>query len=89
VPPQETAEAGSQAPRTGYRSRAGISTPRPGRSRHIQLGNVVIPKSVTPSRIEENFRLFDFDLGDEEMQRLSELDRGERIGPDPDTFVKP
>ncbi|HUA49154.1 MAG TPA: aldo/keto reductase [Solirubrobacteraceae bacterium] len=56
---------------------------------HIQLGNVVIPKSVTPSRIEENFHLFDFDLGDEEMQRLSELDRGERIGPDPDTFVKP
>jgi 2,5-diketo-D-gluconate reductase A len=56
---------------------------------HIQLGNVVIPKSVTPSRIEENYQVFDFDLGDDEMQRLSELDRGERIGPDPDTFVKP
>jgi 2,5-diketo-D-gluconate reductase A len=56
---------------------------------HIQLGNVVIPKSVTPSRIEENYQVFDFELGDDEMQRLSELDRGERIGPDPDTFVKP
>jgi len=56
---------------------------------HIQLGNVVIPKSVTPSRIEENVRLFDFELGEEEMQRLSELDRGERTGPDPDTFVRP
>jgi 2,5-diketo-D-gluconate reductase A len=53
---------------------------------HIQLGNVVIPKSATPSRIEENFRVFDFELSAEEMDRLSELDRGERTGPDPDTF---
>jgi 2,5-diketo-D-gluconate reductase A len=53
---------------------------------HIQLGNVVIPKSVTPSRIEENFRVFDFELTEAEMKRMSELDRGERIGPDPDTF---
>ncbi len=53
---------------------------------HIQLGNVVIPKSVTPSRIEENFQLFDFELTDAQMERLSELDRGERTGPDPDTF---
>jgi diketogulonate reductase-like aldo/keto reductase len=53
---------------------------------HIQLGNVVIPKSVTPSRIEENFRVFDFALSADEMGRLGELDRGERTGPDPDTF---
>jgi 2,5-diketo-D-gluconate reductase A len=54
---------------------------------HVQLGNVVIPKSVTPSRIEENFHVFDFELTDDDMQRLSELDRGERTGPDPDTFT--
>ncbi len=53
---------------------------------HIQLDNVVIPKSVTPSRIEENFQLFDFELAQDEMDRLAELDRGERTGPDPDTF---
>jgi 2,5-diketo-D-gluconate reductase A len=53
---------------------------------HIQLGNVVIPKSVTPSRIHENFHLFDFELGEDEIDRLGELDRGERTGPDPDTF---
>jgi 2,5-diketo-D-gluconate reductase A len=53
---------------------------------HVQLGNVVIPKSVTPSRIEENFSLFDFELSDDDMDKLSELSRGERTGPDPDTF---
>lgn len=53
---------------------------------HIQLGNVVIPKSVTRKRIEENFRLFDFELSEEDMHALFELDRGERTGPDPDTF---
>jgi 2,5-diketo-D-gluconate reductase A len=55
---------------------------------HLQLGNVVIPRSVTPSRIEENFHVFDFDLSDEDMRRLSELDRGERTGPDPDDFER-
>ncbi len=53
---------------------------------HIQLGNVVIPKSVTPSRIEENFKLFDFELSDDDMHALFELDREERTGPDPNTF---
>lgn len=53
---------------------------------HIQLGNVVFPKSMTPSRIEENIDIFDFELTPEEMDRIEALDRGERTGPDPDTF---
>ena len=53
---------------------------------HLQVGNVVIPKSVTPSRIEENFDLFGFELTDDEVARITTLDRGERTGPDPDRF---
>ncbi len=56
---------------------------------HLQLGNVVFPKSVTPQRIRENFALFDFELGPHEMSAIEALDAGERIGPDPDTFVSP
>ncbi|MFC4004760.1 aldo/keto reductase [Prauserella oleivorans] len=53
---------------------------------HLQLGNVVIPKSVTPSRMRENLALFDFALDDADLAQLADLDRGERTGPDPDTF---
>ena len=53
---------------------------------HLQLGNVVIPKSVTPARIEENFDLFDFELSEEQMEAIGQLETGERTGPDPDTF---
>ncbi len=56
---------------------------------HLQLGNVVFPKSVTPERIEQNFDVFGFTLTDDEMARIETLDRGERTGPDPDTFVSP
>jgi 2,5-diketo-D-gluconate reductase A len=56
---------------------------------HLQLGNVVFPKSVTPERIEENFDLFDFSLSDDDMTAIDGLDAGDRIGPDPDTFVRP
>jgi 2,5-diketo-D-gluconate reductase A len=56
---------------------------------HLQLGNVVIPKSVTPARISENLDVLDLELSDAEMERIEALDRGRRIGPDPDTFVRP
>ena len=51
---------------------------------HVQLGNVVIPKSTTPSRIRENIALFDFELSDADMAALAGLEAGERLGPDPD-----
>ncbi len=55
---------------------------------HLQRGDVVFPKSVTPSRIAENFALFDFALEPADVARLGGLERGEdgRTGPNPDTF---
>ncbi|MFE2375285.1 aldo/keto reductase [Streptomyces sp. NPDC059398] len=53
---------------------------------HIQRNDIVFPKSVTRSRVEENFALFDFELTEADMAAITGLDRGERTGPDPDTF---
>src|SRR4029079_13734692 len=50
---------------------------------HVELGNVVFPKSMTPSRIEENIDIFDFELSADEVERIEALDRGMRTGPDP------
>jgi 2,5-diketo-D-gluconate reductase A len=53
---------------------------------HIQRGDVVFPKSVTRSRVEENFAIFDFELDQSAMVAISALNRDERTGPDPDEF---
>ncbi|NGP46122.1 aldo/keto reductase [Bacillaceae bacterium SIJ1] len=50
---------------------------------HLQNDTIVIPKSVTPSRIEENINVFDFTLSDEEMHSIDQLDRNARKGPHP------
>jgi len=52
----------------------------------IQRGDIVFPKSVTRSRVEENFDLFDFELTEDDMREITLLNRNERTGPDPDTF---
>lgn len=55
---------------------------------HIQRGDIVFPKSVSPERVRSNFELFDFELTDSDIEAISALDRGEpgRTGPNPDTF---
>ncbi|MFJ7734560.1 aldo/keto reductase [Lysinibacillus sp. NPDC097231] len=53
---------------------------------HLQNDTLVIPKSVTPSRIEENAQIFDFELTQAQMDKLATLNRNERFGQDPDNF---
>jgi len=57
---------------------------------HVQRGDIVFPKSVTPSRMQENFDIFDFELNSTDMEEISDLHQDEdgRKGPHPDTFDK-
>ena len=54
---------------------------------HVQLGNVVLPKSVTPDRIRQNIEVFDFELTPEHMAAIDNLANGHRTGPNPDEFM--
>jgi 2,5-diketo-D-gluconate reductase A len=54
---------------------------------HLEIGNLVIPKSATPTRIVENLAVFDFTLSDDELAELASLETGERLGPDPDSLT--
>jgi 2,5-diketo-D-gluconate reductase A len=53
---------------------------------HIQHGNIVFPKSVTPARIRENLDIFDFELSGQDLEAITSLNRDQRTGPDPDRF---
>jgi len=73
---------------TEIAGRAGKSVAQVVLRWHIQRGNIVFPKSVTPERIRENFALFDFELEPADVETIDALDRGEagRNGPNPDVF---
>ncbi|MBM9510152.1 aldo/keto reductase [Actinacidiphila acididurans] len=70
----------------GIASRLDRSTAQVTLRWHLQRGDIVFPKSVTRARVEENFRLFDFELTEQDMAAITALNRDERTGPDPDTF---
>jgi 2,5-diketo-D-gluconate reductase A len=53
---------------------------------HIERGDIVFPKSVTPARIKENIDIFDFELSGEDVEAITALNRNQRTGPDPDKF---
>ncbi|MEY4411332.1 MAG: hypothetical protein RLZ69_906, partial [Actinomycetota bacterium] len=53
---------------------------------HIQLGNLVIPKTVNPDRLLENISVFDFELDPEDMAAIAQMDTGLRAGLDPNNW---
>ncbi len=53
---------------------------------HIERGDIVFPKSITPDRIQENIDIFDFELSGADVSAISALNKNERTGPDPDVF---
>jgi 2,5-diketo-D-gluconate reductase A len=73
---------------TGIADRLGRTPAQVALRWHIQRGDIVFPKTVTPERMRENFDIFDFELSDDDMSTITALDRGAqgRGGPDPDTF---
>ena len=53
---------------------------------HLQLGHVVLPKSVTPERIRQNIDVFGFTLDGQDLAAIAAMDKGQRTGPNPDEF---
>jgi 2,5-diketo-D-gluconate reductase A len=74
---------------TAIADRLGRTTAQVTLRWHIQRGDIVFPKSTTPSRITENFQLFDFELTADDMAAITALDKGEegRTGAHPDRFA--
>ncbi len=74
---------------TAIADRVGKSTAQVTLRWHIQRGDIVFPKSITPSRMKENFEIFDFELDDDDVTAVSALDKGEegRTGGHPDKFA--
>ncbi|MGH3779559.1 MAG: aldo/keto reductase [Pseudonocardiaceae bacterium] len=76
----------SEATITRLAKRHGVTPAQVVLRWHLQIGNIVIPKSVTPARIRENFDIFGFDLSPEDLSAIADLETGRRTGPDPATF---
>ncbi|QRP43622.1 aldo/keto reductase [Amycolatopsis sp. FDAARGOS 1241] len=84
--PLAQAEVLSDPVLTGLAEKYGKSAAQVVLRWHLQLGNIVFPKSATPARIRENIDVFDFELDDADADAIGKLDADHRIGPDPDTF---
>jgi len=69
---------------TSIAERLGVTSAQVVLRWHLQLGNVVIPKSVRPTRIAENFDVFGFELTEADLKQIATLDGGRRTGPDPE-----
>ena len=71
---------------TGLATKYGKSAAQVVLRWQVQLGNIVFPKSVTPERVAENIDIYDFELADDDLRSIGELEAGRRTGPDPDSF---
>ncbi|MGH3884524.1 MAG: aldo/keto reductase [Pseudonocardiaceae bacterium] len=76
----------SDATITGLADRQGVTPAQVVLRWHLQIGNIVIPKSVTPARIRENIDVFGFELSPDDLAAIAALNTGRRLGADPATF---